>query len=159
MDAGKLELQIRFMEQYGIHFSYTNYCEIDKEGKKTGIHVSGPKRITKRGMYNYCWPGCLTVMYDRMYIGTIQITDIKKNNDYAMWLKICKKSDCYLLDKELAIYRRGRAGSISTHDIGTKILWHYKLFFEAEDMNPILSAVNTVRNLVFGLYKRIRYIS
>ena len=38
-------------------------------------------------MYNYCWPGCLTVMYDASVVGLIQINDIKKNNDYAMWLK------------------------------------------------------------------------
>ena len=63
-------------------------------GKRNGITVTGPKRITKTGMYNYCWPGCLTVMYDRDVVGLIQIADIKKNNDYAMWLKVCQRADC-----------------------------------------------------------------
>ena len=65
-------------------------------------------------MFNYCWPGCLTVMYDANKIGLIQIEDIKKNNDYAMWLKVCKKADCYLLSEDLAMYRK-RSGSISNH--------------------------------------------
>lgn len=59
-------------------------------------------------MFNYCWLGCLTVMYDSKIIGLIQIEDIKKNNDYAMWLKVCKKANCYLLDEVLAKYRKGR---------------------------------------------------
>ncbi len=154
----KLEWQIKFMKKHGYHFSYTNYSEIDESGKPNGITVIGPKRITKTGMFNYCWPGCLTVMYDREYIGLIQIVDIKKNNDYAMWLKICQKVDCYLLNKCLAMYRKGRKGSVSSHSIKTMIGWHYKLYREAEKMGIINSLVNTGRNLVFGLYKKKRYV-
>lgn len=154
----KLEKQIAFMEENGYSFSYTNYEEIDVEGNRTGVKVTGPKKITKTGMFNYCWPGCLTVMYDRNEVGLIQIEDIKKNNDYAMWLKVCKKVDCYLLDEYLGKYRKGRVGSVSTHSIRTMIGWHYKLFREAEGMGTVRSIVNTGRNLVFGLYKKKRYV-
>lgn len=86
--------------------------EVDENGNSLNRLVTGPKKITKQGMFAYCWPGCLTVMYDAQYVGLIQIQDIKKNNDYAMWLQVCKKADCYLLDKTLAKYRRGRQGSV-----------------------------------------------
>lgn len=155
----KLEKQIKFMESHGYAFSYTNYEEIDVDGNRTGVRVTGPKRITKTGMFNYCWPGCLTVMFDASKIGLIQIKDIKKNNDYAMWLKICRKADCYLLDECLGQYRKGRTGSISTHSIKTMIGWHYKLFREAENMGVIQSIVNTGKNMVFGLYKKRKYVS
>ena len=154
----KLEKQIAFMEENNYSFSYTNYEEIDVEGNKTGVKVTGPKKITKTGMFNYCWPGCLTVMFDASKIGLIQIEDIKKNNDYAMWLKVCKKANCYLLDEYLGQYRKGRAGSVSTHSIKTMIGWHYKLYREAEGMGTIESLINTSRNLVFGFYKKKRYV-
>jgi glycosyltransferase involved in cell wall biosynthesis len=154
----KLKKQISFMEKNGYHFSYTNYAEIDTEDMRNGITVTGPKKITKTGFFNYCWPGCLTVMYDAEAIGLIQIADIKKNNDYAMWLKVCQKADCYLLDEELALYRRGRAGSVSTHSIKTMIGWHYKLYREAEKQNPLSAVFNTGRNMVFGFYKKKRYV-
>ena len=154
----KLEKQIRFMENNNYHFSYTNYAEIDMEGKRSGITVTGPNKITKTGFYNFCWPGCLTVMYDSEKVGLVQITDIKKNNDYAMWLKVCQKANCYLLNEELALYRRGRIGSISSHSIKKMIGWHYKLYREAEAQNPIFAMINTCRNLLFGFYKRIRYV-
>ena len=60
-EPDKLEKQIAFMENNGYHFSYTNYVEIDEESIPNGKCVTGPKRITKHGMYNYCWMGCLTV--------------------------------------------------------------------------------------------------
>ncbi len=153
----KLEKQIGFMEvnQYG--FSYTEYTEIDEDSNELGVVVSGPKCITKRGMYNYCWPGCLTVMYDASVVGGIQIADIKKNNDYAMWLKVCKKADCYLLGEVLARYRR-RAGSISNHGYKKLIKWHYKLFREAENKSVLSSVALTCRNLIFGLLKKSVYV-
>ena len=155
----KLSRQIDFMEKNGYRFSYTNYAEINAEGNRNGITVTGPRRITKTGFFNYCWTGCLTVMYDREAVGLIQIADIKKNNDYAIWLKVCRKADCYLLDEELALYRRGREGSVSTHSIKTMIGWHYKLYREAEGQNALVAAFNTGRNLVFGFYKKKRYVS
>ncbi|MBE5942915.1 MAG: glycosyltransferase family 2 protein [Lachnospiraceae bacterium] len=154
----KLEKQVSYMEENDYHFSYTNYSEINADGIRNGVTVSGPRRITKTGMFNYCWPGCLTVMYDAETIGPIQIVDIKKNNDYAMWLKVCKKVDCYLLKEELALYRRGRQGSISSHRIKKLIGWHYRLYKEAEGHNSLVALFNTGRNLLFGFYKKMRYV-
>lgn len=154
----KLEMQISFMQSNGYHFSYTNYIEIDETSTPNGKSISGPKRITRHGMYNYCWMGCLTVMYDADVVGLVQIADIKKNNDYAMWLKVCKKADCYLLNKRLARYRK-RSGSISNHGYIKLIKWHYKLYREAENKNPISSIFLTVRNLFFGIIKKIKYVT
>ena len=154
----KLMKQISFMEKNDYHFSYTDYAEIDTEDKRNGITVTGPKKISKTGFFNYCWPGCLTVMYDKDVVGLIQIADIKKNNDYAMWLKVCRKTDCHLLDEELALYRRGRAGSVSTHSIKTMIGWHYKLYREAEGQNPVAAVMKTGRNMVFGFLKKKIYV-
>ena len=154
----KLEKQVRFMEENGYAFSYSEYQEMDSEGALAGVVISGPNHVTKRGMYNFCWPGCLTVMYDASVIGQIQIEDIKKNNDYAMWLKVCKKADCYLLPEVLAKYRRGRSGSVSSHGIMTMIGWHYKLWHEAEHRNAVASLWLTGVNLLFGFYKKLKYV-
>ncbi len=154
----KLEKQVRFMEENGYKFSYTCYQEMDVKGVMKGVIVSGPKHITKAGMFAFCWPGCLTVMYDREDIGLIQIEDIKKNNDYAMWLKVCRKTDCYLLPEVLATYRRGRVGSVSTHKISTLIKWHYRLFRNEEKMKVLSSLLLTMLNLVCGAYKKVRYV-
>lgn len=153
----KLCRQISFMEENGYSFSYTNYIEIDEESRPNGRAVSGPRKVTKLGMRSYCWPGCLTVMYDAEMVGLIQIADIKKNNDYAMWLKVCRKATCYLLCEDLASYRK-RSGSISNHGYGKLIKWHYRLFREAEGQNPVSSAFCTARNLVCGVYKKLRYV-
>lgn len=153
----KLEEQIKFMKKNKYSFSYTSYIEIDEYDRKKGIKITGPKKITKKDMYHYCWPGCLTVMYDAEKVGNIQIIDIKKNNDYAMWLKIIKKTDCYYYDKVLAQYRK-RAGSISNHGYLRLIKWHYELFRKSENKNIIISLFLTLQNLVYGCWKKLRYV-
>lgn len=155
----KLELQLKFMVENGWHFSYHGYGEINEKSQLTGVSVSGLNHINKWLMYAFCWPGCLTVMYDREYMGLLQITDIKKNNDYAMWLKLIQKADCYLLNASLAHYRRGRTGSISSHGYVTMIKWHYRLWHETMNMNVFSSIFWTCVNLVFGLYKKLRFVS
>ena len=154
----KLERQLRFMVENGYHFSYHGYEEIDEKSQPTGVFVSGLQHINKWMMYAFCWPGCLTVMYNREFMGQLQIVDIKKNNDYAMWLQLIKKSDCYLLKDSLARYRRGRTGSISSHSYVTMIKWHYRLWHEAMNMNGFFAMFWTCMNLVFGLYKKLHFL-
>lgn len=154
----KLNLQLKFMKKNNYLFTYTEYEEIDEQGNLLHRKISGPNCVTKRKMYDYCYPGCLTIMYDQNVIGLIQIKDIKKNNDYAMWLKVCKKADCYLLDEVLAKYRRGRFGSVSTRGIIKMIRWHYILFHELESQIFLIATFSTIRNLWFGLYKRVYYV-
>lgn len=157
-NSSKLEKQINFMKNNGYHFSYTCYEEIDEFGKENGITVTGPAHITKLAMYAYCWPGCLTVMYDSEFIGKLQIAEIRKNNDYAMWLKVIQKADCYLLPEILAKYRRGRRGSISTHGYVTLIKWHYLLWHENIGMSFPVAILWTGINVLFGVWKKYNYI-
>ena len=153
----KLEKQVAFMVENNYHFSYTEYTEMDENGADTGVLISGPKHVSRKGMYNFCWPGCLTVMYDAEKVGLIQIEDIKKNNDYAMWLKACKKATCHLLNETLASYRK-RGGSISNNGYRALIKWHYRLYRKAEKKNPVWAAILTLRNLFFGVIKKLKYV-
>lgn len=156
-EKDKLSKQIAFMKNNGYKFSYTAYEEIDEASNLLNVTVSGPKKITKAGMYNYCWPGCLTVMYDAEFVGLVQISDLKKNNDYAMWLKVIEKADCYLLDETLAKYRI-RSGSISRHSKIKLIKHHYLLYRKGEGRNCVVSSCLTVRNLFFGVLKKVFYV-
>ena len=152
----KLEKQINFMREHNYAFTYTKYQEIDEESKPLGIMVSGPEHINKTDMCRYCWPGCLTVMYDKEKVGLIQIPDIRKNNDYAMWIMAIQKSDCYLLDECLGRYRK-RGGSISNHSYTKLIKWHYKLWMLLLDGKTIKALHLTMLNLLFGAWKKVRY--
>lgn len=152
----KLERQVEFMLKNDCRFSYTNYCEIDENSEETGVLMTGPEAINKNKMLAYCWPGCLTVMYDAEYVGLMQTDDIMINEEYALWIKIARKTECRLLDENLAKYRR-RYGSLSRQSYCTLIKWHYLMFRRAEGKDVFSSLFLTLGNLVFGVYKKIVY--
>lgn len=152
----KLEKQVSFMNQNGYVFSYHEYEKIDEEDKPLNIFVSGPEIVTKQKMYNYGYPGCLTFMYSAKAMGLIQIKDIKKNNDYAILLKLCKKADCYLLKENLAKYRI-RKKSISHDKLSKKLKSHYDLFHICDEQ-PMLSALwYACWNMWYGLMKKQKF--
>ena len=153
----KLEKQVAFMVENNYAFSYHEYTEMTEEGKDMGVYVSGIRKVSKFNMYACCWPGCLAVMYDREAIGLIQINDVKKNNDTAMWLKVVQKAPCYLLKENLARYRR-RANSITPKPLWQRIWAHYPLFRIAEEMNPVAAAFWTLMNVFGNGVKKMFYV-
>lgn len=151
----KLERQLEFMQSHDYAFSYTDYSDIDIKGRPLGIRVSGPKHVSARAMTAYCWPGCLTVMYDAEKIGEVQGPVIRKRNDYGLWLVVSRRADCHLLPEDLASYRI-RRGSVSHHSYISLIRWHYRLF-RTLGHSPLLSLVHTGGNLICGTYKKLVY--
>lgn len=147
----KLERQIAFMKKNGYDFTYTAFHRLDKP-----VRIAGPKHVTKRMMYAFCWPACPTVMYNRNKIGLIQISDLKRNNDYAIWLHAIEKSDCYLLDEDLFCYNK-HANSVSDANPLTLLKWHYILWRQEMQYSRIAALYYTWLNGVAGLYKKIRY--
>lgn len=153
----KLEHQLRFMVENEYAFTYHEYDEMTEDGEDNGVRVSGISKVGKFAMYSCCWPGCLSVMYDAQKIGLIQIRDIRKNNDTAMWLRVVQKAGCYLLKENLARYRR-RANSITPKPLWKRIWAHYPLFRVAEQMNPIAATFWTLMNVAWNAYKKLFFV-
>lgn len=151
----KLEKQINFMEKNGYSFTYTDY-RTNFNGKWLPYINTGPNTVNKRKIYNYCYFSTITVMYDQTKIGLIQIEDLKKHNDYAMWLKIIEKANCYHLPECLSYYIK-HENSISSGSKLKLVKHHYILFRKGLKKGKILSGVFTVRNLFFGIIKKIKY--
>lgn len=152
----KLERQLQFMIKNKLSFSYHEYEKIDEEGKPLNIYVLGPRVVTKRKMYNYGYPGCLTFMYSAKEMGLIQIKDIKKNNDYAILLQLCKKADCVLLRRDLAQYRI-RKKSISHDKLWKKLKSHYDLFHYCDEKVAPVAFWYACWNMWYGVLKKKKF--
>ena len=142
----KLEKQIAFMETNGYAFTYTSFHRLDKP-----IRISGPRHITRWMMYAFCWPACPTVIYNQNIIGKIQISNLRKNNDYALWLHAIQKTDCYLLDEDLFCYNK-HTDSVSDANPLTLLKWHYILWRQEMHYSRIEALYYTWLNSVTGLY-------
>lgn len=151
----KLEQQLKFMKEKGYAFTYTDY-RIQMNGKWLPYICIGPPKVNKKKMYDYCYFSTITVMYDETKVGLIQIPDIKKNNDYAMWLKAVERVDCYRYPKCMSYYIK-HEGSISSGSKFKLIKWHYLLFRKGLNKTPLISGILTINNLFHGVIKKVRY--
>ena len=151
----KLEKQLDFMIQNNYRFTYTDY-RIRLNGEWKPYINTGPNVVTKRKLYNYCYFSTITVMYDREYIGLVQIADLKKNNDYAMWFKVIEKSPCYRFPLCLSYYYKHDL-SISSGSKMKLIRHHYIMYRKALNKGKITAAVLTGNNMFWGAVKKIFY--
>lgn len=113
----KLEKQIALMEAKDCALTCTSYITCDADDEETGIVVA-PKRITFKMMKHDNKVGCLTAVYDTKRLGQKYLMpEIRKRQDWALFLSIIKKSGpAYALTEPLAFYRQ-RANSISSKKI------------------------------------------
>lgn len=151
----KLEEQIDFMVSNGYKFTYTDY-RIRLNGEWMPYINTGPKVITRAKLYCYCYFSTITVMYDRESIGLIQIADLKKNNDYAMWFQVIEKSPCYRLPECLSYYYK-HDNSISSEKKIKLIKYHYIMYRKALKKGVISSSLLTFNNVFWGVLKKIIY--
>ena len=154
----KLEKQVAFMEEYGYAFTYTKYKYIDKDSKDRGDMMGGLKVVTHKDLIKCCWMGYLTVMYDAEKLGRFRVRNIHEHNDYALWMVVSEKADCYLLDECLASLRVEHS-LYSPLPMFNKVRWRYEVFHTVEDLNPVVSAWLTIRNMVGGFMKKVKYVN
>ena len=152
----KLEKQLAFMKANGYAFTYTDYRIIYPDGTPSPYICTGPKRVRKWQVYCYCYFSTITVMYDRSVVGLIQIEDIKKNNDYAMWFQAAEKTVMYRLPECLSYYCK-RELSISSGSKFKLIKHHYILYRKALHKAVVPSLFYTGLNLVCGVLKKLIY--
>lgn len=103
----KLEVQVNFMEEKRLSFSFTSYQFINENGVSLNKTVKVPPQITYNELLKNTIIGCLTVMIDISKLGKITMPDIRTRQDTAMWLKILKSGEvAYGIDEPLARYRK-----------------------------------------------------
>lgn len=153
----KLEKQIAFMEENGYAFTYTKYKYINKDSKDRGDMMGGLKVVTHKDLIKCCWMGYLTVMYDTKKLGRFRVRNIQRHNDYALWMDVSEKADCYLLEECLASLRV-KHRLLSPLPMFDKVKWRYEVFHTVEDLNPFISVWLTVRNMIGGFMKKVKYV-
>lgn len=101
----KLKLQLDFMINNQIEFSYTNFFELDKNNKAYKI-ILPPKKVNSFSLHFNNYIKTLTAIYDTKRIGKIYMPDYRKRQDWGLWFNILSKTkNAYNYTEPLAYYR------------------------------------------------------
>lgn len=136
----KLMKQMDFFYESKADAIFSSYQKFDSN-KDRGI-VQVPIKASYGGLLKTNYIGCLTVIYDTKKIGKIKMPNLRRKQDYALWLEILKIDGIkfYGMQEVLAKYRC-EGGNTSNKTRALKEQW----FFYREHLD-------------FGLTKSIYYI-
>lgn len=148
----KLEEQISFMNRNKYNFTHTSYEEINENGVKTNKIINCKKKINYAQML-YCNKiGCLTAVYNKDVLGKVYMPNIRKRQDYALWLQLLKKEEfVYGIPKNLASYRV-RSNSISNNKI-EMLQWNWRLYTEVENLSYFRGIYYVLANIINKILK------
>ena len=151
----KLARQIPFMESMASALSYTSYEVVDDRDVPTGRVIRARQVVTWRTMLYSNFIGCSTAIYDRERIGTRTMPDIRKRQDYALWLSILEDiPEAHGLDEVLARYRVGE-GSVSSNKLAAA-KYNWTIYRKFADQSVVASAWYFTNYMVRGVLKSIR---
>ena len=152
----KLEKQLAFLISNNLPFTFCFYDCIDEDGKSLHKRVEAPKSLSYRQLFFCNYVGNLTAIYDVNYFGKIAISNIRKRQDWILWLTILKQiKTATPIAESLAIYRI-RRNSVSSSK--WSLLQHnYAVYRSYHKLNVIESGFCMLGFLFTQLLIKPRY--
>ena len=148
----KLELQLNFMLENNYALTYTSYEMINEKGILINKIINCKNKLDYKRMLYSNEIGCLTAIYDKKKFGKVYMPEIRKRQDYGLWLKILKSEKyAYGLPKVLAQYR-DRSESISNNKI-EMLKWNWNLYKNVEKLSYFRATFYTMCNIINKLLK------
>ncbi|TDE96131.1 glycosyltransferase [Occultella glacieicola] len=157
----KLERQLAFAESGDAPLTFSSYYKVAADFDADPARwtpndriVRARERLDYRDMLQQNHIGCLTAMYDRRVLGTRYMPDLRKRQDYALWLSILRDGgEARGLTEPLALYRDARAGSLSANKLSL-VRYNWQLYRDVERLSLPRSvwalAQTTVRSVRKG---------
>src|SRR5690606_31661243 len=134
----KLQLQVAFMRDNDYVLTCTYYEKMTASGERTGKVVAAPATLSYREMLKSNRIGCLSAMYDSARLGKVYMPQIRKRQDYGLWLKILRQGEvAHCLPEVLALYRT-RPGSLSNNKL-EMVTYNWTLYRRIEGLPLVLS--------------------
>jgi teichuronic acid biosynthesis glycosyltransferase TuaG len=149
----KIEKQLGFMDRLSLKFTYSSYDVVDEFGSFKSV-IDAPKTISYKMLLNNNYVGCLTAIYDRKLLGNFYMNEIRKRQDWALWLNIMKiLKTTKGMSESLAIYRV-RSNSISTNKV-EMLKYNYQIYNIVLGYNHLQSFFLIINYIFQYLIKKI----
>src|SRR5699024_12464285 len=146
--ADKLTKQLAFAADHRAPVTFTSYYKVaaDFAGDAADFVPNG-RVVPARGELTYAvmlrqnYIGCLTGMYSVAALGKRFMPDLRKRQDYGLWLSLLRDGTLARgLAEPLALYREQRAASLSGSSRPSLARCNWELYRHAPRRPPARSA-------------------
>ncbi|MEP1488964.1 MAG: glycosyltransferase family 2 protein [Algibacter sp.] len=144
----KLETQLAFMKRENCDVCFCCYDLINEEGKRLNKRVKALPVLNYRKLLKSNYVGNLTGIYNAKVLGKIMTPNLRKRQDWLLWLAAIKKSGkpAHGIQESLAYYRV-RKNSMSSNKFG--LLKHnYWVYKKGLSFSTLKSSYHLMRFLI-----------
>ena len=146
----KLMLQMQFMLEHNVLFSFTSYEILHDGSDKENTYVQCPKKVNYNRLLYGNPISCFTVVCHRSVLEENVFENIR-HEDYVLWLQLAKKYTLYGFDQNLGIYR-SHENSISSNKFKAAG-WVWNIYRNTEHLGFLMSCYCYFRYAVNGILK------
>jgi len=150
----KLTEQIILMTEKQAGFCYGSFDVRFEEGPVVDQKHVAPT-IDYKGLLLERAIGCLTAIYDTKIYGKVLMPDIKKRQDYGLWLHLLRiKSPAVGIQHPIALYRKRKQSVSSNPAKSAYYVW--KVYYGVEKLGVLKSTYYFVLYSVRTLWQALR---
>lgn len=150
----RLEDHIFFMMKGNNVFSHSSYGFLKEDGTpKSKVYKVRDREVDYHYLLKRTDISCLTAIYDQEKIGKFFMPDLRRKQDYGLWLSILKNGYKSMPYPNVLAYYRQRKGS-ATNRKSKLIIQHYEFLRNHERLNVFQSIRYT---LFWGLGGIVKY--
>lgn len=148
----KLEVQLEFMRDRKLGFSYTAYDCVNEEGETVVRSIKTAGNLDYNTYLRNTIIGCSTVMIDRDQVGDVVVPNFRTSEDSATWLKILRKGfKAYAIERPLTYYRIRSRSASSNKLQATADLWRV---YRKQEKLPMMDAMDCFVSYAFNAVKK-----
>lgn len=151
----KAELQINFMRTNHIKISFTSYMKV---GLNYSYIVEALPQVDYYKLLENNWIGCLTVMYEKRYFVRHRFPELRKRQDWGMWISMLRSGvKAYSISEPLAIYNV-RSNSLSNSNRFSLVTITWRFYKTHLGFSGSISVLYLLRYLVIQLRLKFKLI-
>ncbi|SFR58109.1 glycosyltransferase family 2 protein [Maribacter stanieri] len=151
-DPKKLEKQVEFMLDGSYTFTFTDYVQFNTKNKK---NIRCKKVVSRNDLLKNNYILTSTVIYNAKKLGKIYMANIRKRQDWSLFINIIEKSEfAYNLPLALSFYRK-HEDSISSNKIDL-LEYNFNFYNKVLGYSKLKSFLMMVRFLFHYFIKKIR---
>ena len=149
--TSKLSTQIEWMINEGAALTYTAYSKTNQEGIRLNL-VGVPDKVSYRDLLKTNYIGCSTAIYDTDLVGKVYMPDIRRRQDYGLWLRILKLTpEARGLNVPLTNYLVHDHSLSSNKRVSSTYNW--KIYREIENLPLVVSAYYFLQYAIRGVLR------
>ncbi|MGB3775050.1 MAG: glycosyltransferase family 2 protein, partial [Leeuwenhoekiella sp.] len=152
----KLKIQLQFMQERDIAICYSSYTLMDEKGTPLNKVVQALPTLDYDKLLRANYIGNLTAVYDINKLEKCYAPELRKRQDWAMWLDLVKKAGCAYGILEPLAYYRIRNNSISSNKL-SMLRYNYLVYKKYLGFSVFKSCCFMLRFLFEQLFIKQQY--